>query len=589
MCGILGVRKSFRPARADAERALDALRWRGPDGARLIEVGGWWLGVARLRISDPAADQPIVCPRTGRAVALNGAITSAAADWERLGDRAQTRNDAELLLLRLEEGGLDAVTDVAGPYAWAIVDPRDDSVLLGRDPMGEKPLFVAFDTDRQVTAFASTASALLALGVGERPADRTVGEFLRFGFCHPEWPWRNGAPQVVDLPDPLSRVGRDGLAGTGPRPAASIAGGGPVADALRAAVARCATAEVPVAVALSGGMDSACIAACLKAAGRTVPAYQARAAGDPDDERDRARRVADHLALPFRAVDFDHTVLEALPALTRAVGLPLGDPSVFAVHALAKRAASDGVRVLLSGEGADELMLGYARHRAAAWLPRRGLAWLPSPALSTTRLARAWRAIAEPHPYDALLEVAPPGFRRRAFSGMPDVSLCRRALSGSPRLEHEGSLMRAREVDLTEYLRHDLLPKLDAATMAAGVEGRCPFLDPEVLRCRESVTDNLRSRLGKRPLRAAFEGALPPGHFEQRKRGFAVPLDRWWREDAFLSDLLLEQRTLQRPHLRKDGVRWLLDRHRAGRARIGHALYLLVAYEVYLRTLEDAP
>jgi asparagine synthase (glutamine-hydrolysing) len=343
---------------------------------------------------------------------------------------------------------------------------------------------------------------------------------------------------------------------------------------------------VPVALALSGGIDSACIAVELRAEGPAVPGYQARAVGEDGGERARARAVAAQLGLELREVDVDATALRALPALTAAHGLPLGDPSVLAVHALAQRAAADGVRVLLSGEGADELLLGYPRHRLAARLPRHGLGGLPAPGLRTSRLARAWRALASPDPYDALLEVAPPGFRRRALT-LPDAELCGPLRAARPQLAACSTLALARHADRVAYLREDLLPKLDVATMAAGVEGRCPFLDPEVLGCREAVTEDLRALLGKRPLRARYAAALPPGHFDQHKRGFAVPLDRWWREDEFLPDLLLERRSLERPHLRPGGVRWLLDRHRAGRARLGHALYLLVAHELHLRSLED--
>lgn len=587
MCGILGVRKSLCPDRAAAERALASLRWRGPDGTQLIEVGDWWLGVARLAITDPAAAQPIVCPRTGRAVALNGAITSAAADWERVGARARTRNDAELLLLRYEDGGALALLDVTGPYAFAIVDPNTGELWLGRDPELEKPLWIVADAGH-VVAFASTPTALRELRIDHVVDARGSSTFLRYGFWYRHGgAFPPGARHVLPAGPGLSRVDERGLGGTAPVPAVSTRRGGPIADALRAAVARCATAEVAVGLALSGGIDSACIAACLAEQGRHLPCYQARAAGEPTGERARARAVAAHLDLALVEVDFDETVLRSLPELTRAVGLPLGDPSMLAVHALSTRAAADGVRVLLSGEGADELLLGYDRHRAAARMPRRGLGGLPAPQLRNSRTARLLRALGALEPYDALLEVTPTGFRRVATT-LPDVGLCG-LLAGDSHLDLRWPLLaKARTVDRLAYLPDDLLVKLDTATMAAGIEGRCPFLDPEVTRSREATDPDARRILGKRALRAGFEDALPPGHFDQRKRGFAVPIDRWWREDSFLPDLLLEKRTLERPHLRANGVRRMLDHHRHRGARLGHALYLLVAYELYLRAVEDA-
>src|SRR5690606_8648617 len=184
-----------------------------------------------------------------------------------------------------------------------------------------------------------------------------------------------------------------------------------------------------------------------------------------------------------------------------------------------------------------------------------------------------------------LLEVAPPGFRDAVL--VPELRQAALGEELAP-LGTATTLERARLVDRLAYLRSDLLPKLDVATMAAGIEGRCPFLDPEVLASHEATAADPRAVLGKRPLRELFEARLPRGHFAQRKRGFALPLDRWWREDDFLPDLLLERRTLERPHLIAAGLRRMLDAQRAGSVRLGHALYLLVAYELWLRTLAAA-
>src|SRR5262249_48184824 len=133
---------------------------------------------------------------------------------------------------------------------------------------------------------------------------------------------------------------------------------GDLAAALTAATARCADAAGPLALCLSGGLDSSCLAAVLGELGRRVRGYQFRAAGEPGDERAAAAAVAAHTGLLLRPVDGGPEVLDALPRLTAHWGLPLGDPSVLALHALADAAAADGVRVLLSGEGSDEAPLG---------------------------------------------------------------------------------------------------------------------------------------------------------------------------------------------------------------------------------------
>ena len=288
----------------------------------------------------------------------------------------------------------------------------------------------------------------------------------------------------------------------------------------------------------------------------------------------------------LRHVDAGAEVLRALPELTRAVGRPLGDPSVLAVHALARQASGDGISVLLSGEGADELFLGYRRHRAAHFVPR----WLPRiPGLLTgahndlgmSTWARLRRAVATTEPYDSLLEVAPPAFRRAVLLGdLVDGVL--------PTRPAASTLERARQVDRDYYLRHDLLPKLDTALMAAGIEGRCPFLDPEVIASPEALAVDPREILGKRGLREAFRAELPEGVLDGKKRGFGLPLDRWLREDDYLPDVLRDHRTLQRGHLHAAGLTRMLDRHRAGRSQLGHGLYLIAALELHLREVDGS-
>ncbi|MBK8976927.1 MAG: asparagine synthetase B [Planctomycetes bacterium] len=597
MCGILGVRQDFA-TREQALAALGALQWRGPDGTVLREVDGLWLGVARLAITDASSTQPLEDTAARLMIAFNGAVTSARDEREWPGPPLRTGNDAELLLRRFVESGANGLLDMTGPYAAALVDAGAHAVWFAGDPIGEKPLWIVTDADR-LLAFASCPAALRPLGfrVGLSPGQRA--RFLRYGFT--SGAVLSGWPQLLGDSAPVLRSDARGLqlaelrgdaarraplervpARVGSRAARPSLR---LAAALQAAVVRCADAEVPAGLALSGGIDSACIAACLPRArfGRWH-AFQFRATGEPDDERLRAQDVAQRFGLKLVAVDGGPELLRALPELTRLVGLPLGDPSLLAAFALARGARADGVRVLLSGEGADDLLLGYPRHRAARWLPARGLdsATLRG-GLSMSRRARWRRAWFARRPYDALLEIGPPAFRAQVLA--PELW---RDDAGALPPSRGSALDRARFVDRELYLRLDLLPKLDTATMAAGVEGRCPFLDPEILRSREVNLGDARRVLGKRALIAAFGPRLPPGHTEQRKRGFAIPLDRWLREDDFLADVLRDARTLQRPWLVAAGLTRMLDLHRTGRARLGHALYAVAALELFDRLDEDA-
>ena len=548
---------------AAVQAAVQQLRWRGPDGAGVARAGDFWLGCARLAITQAGSRQPVVRRGGDHVGVLNGALTSARQLWAELLPPAERRsrlpNDAWLPLLGAERG-VDWASTVHGHFAAAVVDVARGELRLWRDACGEKPLFV-FAVAGQVQAFASTLPALACLGVDSELPSAALAQFFQVGF-HGDVRARGGELQAAPPPLPAGPAPKGGLR-----------------DHVLAAVRRCTDLQVEAALCLSGGLDSSCLAAALAAAGQRLPAYQFRAAGSDGGERLLAEQVAQRCGLPLRPVDGGPEVLDALPELTRVWGLPLGDPSLLAVHALSRRAVQDGIKVLLSGEGADELLLGYRRHRAQRWLPPRGL--VPgalAPAWRHGYLARWLRAASSPDPFFCLQATAPPAALRMVL--VPEL------LVAAPAVAARGDLETVRQRELNGYLRSDLLPKLDVATMAAGIEGRCPYLDRDVVGW--AMAQPARAVLGKRPLRAAFAAELPAAVRRGPKRGFALPLDRWFRGALPWLDLLREARTRQRPHLRPGGVDAVLDRHRRG-IDLGRLLYLLVAYELWLRAREEDP
>ncbi|MCK5945190.1 MAG: asparagine synthase, partial [Planctomycetes bacterium] len=303
-----------------------------------------------------------------------------------------------------------------------------------------------------------------------------------------------------------------------------------------------------------------------------------------DMEREAAEAVSRAAGLPLRTIDGGPEVLDALPRLIRLAGAPLGDPSVLAVHAVARAAAADGVRILLGGEGADELLLGYRRYRALG-----GLSRLPRPSWplrlpgswSMHKAARYLRAAVSRNPIRALLAVTPPAFGAQVLAADIGAHSCWRDAEPMPH-EPADLALASRADDLDNYLPRDLLPKLDVALMAAGIEGRCPYLEANI----EPFGQDRRA-LGKRPLRRAFARELPAAVRQLPKLGFALPLDAWFRDDLPALDVLAEPRSRQRPHLRPGGLQLAIDRHRGDRADLGHGLYLLLAYELHLRAVEE--
>jgi asparagine synthase (glutamine-hydrolysing) len=618
MCGIVGARNDWLVARGLAPavamgEALEALAWRGPDGEGAALAGPWWLGCARLAITQAHSRQPIV-RRGGRFVGvLNGAITNARELWARWLPRAERRpappNDAWLPLLAVARGDASRLRHLRGHHAYAVVDTHGGDLVLGQDRFGEKPLFAVVDRLHgapTLVAFASTLAALRPFGIHASASPRRLAELMRFGWAKIGSERLNARLRIEPLPrrgEPLLVPARSGAderstpirtwwaplpPADGERTTATTAPPtptSPLRSELVASVARCVDTTVGVGLALSGGLDSSCLALALRDLGRSVPAYQLQARGARGDERTAATAVAMRAGLPLRPVDVGPELAHELPVLTALAGQPLGDPSVLALFAVARAAAADGVRVLLGGEGADELLLGYRRYRALARMPR--LPWLRCalPRWSMRYAARWLRAAAAPAPELALLAVTPPAFADLVLA----PELARRACwrdrhSNEPaqRRDERNLALAARAFDVDHYLRCDLLPKADVATMAAGVEARCPYLEGELARFGSDL-----QALGKAPLRAAFAADLPPEVLRLPKRGFSLPLDRWFRGELAWLDLLADRRTQERPHLRPGGVRRVVDVHRRGRADLGHGLYLLTAIELYLRCIEQ--
>ena len=599
MCGIVGARNDWLiaqgldPAAAIAD-ATREIAWRGPDSQANRSAGKWWLGCARLAISGPRAQQP-VARRGGRYVGvMNGAITNARALWQTLRPGMEARrhppNDAWLPLLAVANQDLEALDTLQGHHAFAVADSTSGELIVGQDFYGEKPLhclIARIDARWQLVAFASTPAALRHLGMPNPSCNRRLAEWFRYG-------WSTNRPYRFSARLRLDTVPQRGKAVTtatnGPHWCKPITNR-PIAqppepitslrDNLINSVRECTDSPAPAGLFLSGGLDSSCLALALRAIDKPTPAYQFRANGTSSTERDAARDTAIAAGLPLRCIDGGHELLEALPRLTRIAGQPLGDPSILAVHFVAQAAARDGIRIMLGGEGADELLLGYQRYRALSRLPRLPILRSFGSTWSMHKAARYWRAIVAANPIRSLLAVTPPAFASTVLSPKLAHRSCWHDAEPMPDTA-PGLALASRNDDLENYLPRDLLPKVDIAMMAAGIEGRCPYLTASI----EPFGKNKR-HLGKRALHEAFAAELPRSVRTLPKAGFSLPLNSWFRSNTALLDILADPKSRSRDHLRPGGLESAIDRHRRGGTDLGHALYLLLAYEVHLRAVEE--
>ncbi|HKP21898.1 MAG TPA: asparagine synthase (glutamine-hydrolyzing) [Thermoleophilaceae bacterium] len=559
MCGIGAI---LDPAGTSgqhaAERMVEALRHRGPDGEALRRIGPVALAHTRLAIIDVAGgDQPLDS-EDGRVTAIvNGEIYNHRALREQLegqGHRWATNSDSEVVVHAYEQHGVDFVRRLNGIFAFVIWDERERRLVAARDAFGVKPLY--WWTDGRRVALASEIGALIDAGLVTPAVDRVaLDHYLACRFVpSPRTLFEGvrklppastlvvesgGAPRVrtwrEDPGDPIA-AGDDDLAAR-------------LAESFGDAVERQMMSDVPYGAFLSGGVDSAGVVAAMKQRSGTPPTTFTigfPGHGDVLDERALAAESAriigtDHRDTVMRETDFLTELGRCVPRLEE----PCGIPSAPALLQLSRFAAQD-VKVVLAGQGADEPHGGYGRHRAAAVLGQlRALPnFLAKPVAAATgalpRTARAKRAA-------RLLGDMPDASRLVRLAEITDHSQ-RAALSGSRGEEADeeraalaqdlagdvgdrGLLEQALYLDTHLFLPDGLLVYGDKMSMAHGLEQRVPFLDVELMRFVERIPAHLRLRRLQRKwlYKRSLPGLVPESALRRRKAPFATPYDDWLR------------------------------------------------------------
>jgi asparagine synthase (glutamine-hydrolysing) len=569
MCGIAGI--ALKPGASLPEATIAALSaaiaHRGPDGEGAHVASGAVLLQRRLAIIDLATgDQPLFEPG-GAALVANGEIYNyiELKSGTLAGTSFATGSDCEPPLHLYRRDGLGFAKSLRGMYAIAIHDRAARRVVLARDPFGIKPLYIA-DTPAGI-AFASEPRALLDAGLVPRGLDpRARDELMELQFTTGAATIFPGIRRV--LPGETLSI-EDGTIVARERLAA-LPDGGPEeigeAEALRRldaalldSVSVHQRADVPYGLFLSGGVDSAAVLAVMRRlAERPVLAFTAGFdAPGAADEREAARGAA-------RAAGARHeeiTVTEAdfwahLPEIAACMDDPAGDYAIVPTWLLARRARAD-VKVVLSGEGGDEMFGGYGRYRSAMrpW-------WLGG------RVMRA----------RGMIERL--GLRRDLAPGWRDGMEGAAATAASP---GRTRLMAAQATDMVDWLPNDLLAKLDRCLMAHGLEGRTPLLDPAVTAASFRLPDALKVRQGsgKWLLRAWLAEAMPEARPFARKQGFTVPVGAWIGNQAERLAKLLAADEAVAEIVRPESIAGLL--RGAGAKHQAFAAWTLLFYALWHR------
>lgn len=520
MCGIAGI-VGPEEASGGTDQTLDKLEallaHRGPDGSGRYQLGACRMVHTRLAIIDlEGGDQPFVhVSDNGDEIALiaNGEIYNNLELRNKMGDTPfKTRSDCEPPLFLYLKHGTQFAQHLRGMYAIAIWDGRANRLVLARDPFGIKPLYWA--ECKKGFAFASEPAALVRSGLVDAGLNEdvrdtmlqlqfSVGADTIFKGIHRVEP---GETLVVENGRIAQRHHIASLPLSG---SVRVSKGRAVNDldrVLAESVGVHQRSDVPYGMFLSGGIDSAALLAMMNRLNENpVVAFTAGFPGtNVHDERELARELArsegaEHIEVEFGSED----LWASLGRIAKHMDDPAADYAVLPTWKLAETAQANGIKVVLTGEGGDELFGGYGRYRAQ----RR---WLFKKDMYRKGMLEGLGVLKHPDPAR--------GWRR----GMAD------AVANSARSPRT-TLQAAQALDVDTWLHADLLGKVDRMLMAHGVEGRVPFLDPEVARFAYALPDGLKVHrgLGKWVLRKWLESALPQARPFSSKRGFTVPVGEW--------------------------------------------------------------
>lgn len=515
MCGISGMMSvaAAGPDPAPVAAMAAALAHRGPDGLRGYRAGSVAMSHNRLAIIDLATgDQPLREPG-GMALIANGEIYNHVELRATMAGQAfATASDCEPPLHLYRRDGVAFAASLRGMWAIAVHDPRAGRLVLSRDPFGIKPLYYVARDDG--IAFASEPQALLAAGLAPRAVEAGPrAELLELQFTTGRATIFPGVQRV--LPGEtitlsggrvIARARRAALPEGGPTRLDAESALRAIDAALMGSVDLHRRSDVPYGMFLSGGIDSASIlAAMTRLEQRPVRAFTAFfPEAEAEDERGAAARVAAACGAALETVavtaaDFFAT----LPAIAAVMDDPAADYAIVPTWHLARAARRAGVKVVLSGEGGDEIFGGYGRYRTVMrpW-------WLGGRTMRRRGIFAGLDLLREPNR----------GWR----DGVESAELAARE-GGRSRLQA------AQALDCADWLPNDLLGKLDRCLMAHGVEGRTPFLDPAVAEVAFRLPDGLKIQkgLGKWILRRWLAQHLPAAEPMARKRGFTVPAGAW--------------------------------------------------------------
>ena len=624
MCGIAGWYR--RSGREVSQRVIDAqceaLKHRGPDDSGLLVDQDFGFGMRRLSILDiPDGHQPMTTPDGRLAIIFNGEIFNHLSVREEIGSRYRfkTRSDTETILAAFSTWANDAWSRLEGMFAVAIWDKETRTLTLARDPLGIKPLFVSEQSDG--VSFASELKAITLLPAHNFTIDeRALDDFFTFG--HVRRP-RTIYQEVASLePGCFMTIGPAGRTSTTRYWRAEFRRGPKLREEdwiqeargrLLATTASHMQSDVPTAALLSGGIDSSIVLATMtRSTSSRIQAFTIGHPGHSIDESEAAAVVARHLGCEHIVAPLlEEEVLHWLPEIAACYDEPFADIAAIPTW-FASRLAGASVKVVLCGEGGDELFCGYKRHRTADAIARhRPLA--PAASIAAGMIERLpttpwppinrWRQyagrfrefVAADDGYQQLFlatQISSADVRQRLYSKALDRAnertprMLEQAYFSSDRGGSSSPLDEFTHADLTLNLPSQMLARLDRASMAHSLEARVPFLSHKMVEWALTIPENLKLRngIGKYILRRAAEPWLPAEILKRPKQGFQIPLASWLRKGPvaqFMEQTIEESGVSASGYFDPAELRKLAAEHRSGAADHSRILYASLIFALW--------
>jgi asparagine synthase (glutamine-hydrolysing) len=560
MCGIAGLAgfDDGEEARRRVRQMMSTLARRGPDGEGLELWDGAALGHRRLSIFDlsDAGRQPMVSPDSSIGIVFNGAIYNfreLRVELEAQGYRFKSHTDTEVLVHGYDAWGLDRLLEkIRGMFAFALWDDRKRTLFLVRDRLGVKPLLYSARNGR--IAFASTARALRAGDFADQIDDLAIADYLEFGYVTDARSIYRGVNKVAAATVVEWSAGQLKTREYW-RPPVPSSTQPSFAEAVEEterlfvrAVERRLFADVPVGSLLSGGVDSSLVCWAIAHLGGDVTAFTVGTPGDPADETADATDTAKRLGIRHQVLELSGDSEPNIDELVSAYGEPFACSSALGMLRVSK-AVRGSATVLLTGDGGDDVFLGYPEHRYF-WLAQKLARSLPG------FVANGWLGNRDKVPQVGSLKRLS-SFLNYTTGGLGAVACTH---DGLPSYERYGMLgerlagvcVAQRSIEwsnesgrnlLSEFLEYDrhnrfvgeYMTKVDGATMFHSLEARSPFLDQDLWEFAAGLGFELRLRGGrlKSILRTLAQQKLGGRVAGGRKRGFTIPVQRWlvgrWR------------------------------------------------------------